>query len=201
MLKQTNMIDKLESQKDQIKQMCVENDTLKNHNKVNDSVIKTLNDRNNKLKKELESVKNIHFSSSYLSAQSMINLDNVTELNEHFDCILYPEKEEDISQKQGLTIKGSSDDFVGAIQVWRRILETKDDGEKTFENLIFKLSNFKVEKDCVKCIVSSRDKSSTMTKCTLSIFKSGTIMISRVRNQEVNAVIKFASGVFISALK
>ena len=47
----------------------------------------------------------------------MGNKDTVTEANEHFDVILYPEKEENIEYKQGLTIKGSSDEFKDAFRV------------------------------------------------------------------------------------
>ena len=69
------------------------------------------------------------------NSSNLFLIDNVTELNEHFDCILYPEKEETISLKQGLTIKGSSNDYLEAVQAWRKILEAKDDGEKTFADL------------------------------------------------------------------
>ena len=43
--------------------------------------------------------------------------DSVTEANEYFDCVLYPEQEEKIQKKQGLTIIGSSDGFNDALEV------------------------------------------------------------------------------------
>ena len=43
------MIDKIEAQKYKLKQIFDENDKLKSHNKLKDSVIKTLNDRNDTL--------------------------------------------------------------------------------------------------------------------------------------------------------
>ena len=47
----------------------------------------------------------------------MGNKDTVTEANEHFDVIIYPEKEENNEYKQGLTIKGSSDELKDALRV------------------------------------------------------------------------------------
>ena len=62
----------------------------------------------------------------------MGNKDTVTEANEHFDVILYPEKEENIEYKQGLTIKGNSDEFKDALRVWMSILENKDSNDRVF---------------------------------------------------------------------
>ena len=81
----------------------------------------------------------------------MGNKDTVTEANEHFDVILYPEKEENIEYKQGLTIKGSSDEFKDALRVWMSILANKDSINKVFLDTKFKLSSFKPEKDGTRC--------------------------------------------------
>ena len=79
----------------------------------------------------------------------MGNKDTVTEANERFDVILYPEKEKNIKYKQGLTIKGSSDEFKDALRVWMSILENKDSNDRVFLDTKFKLSSFKPEKDAM----------------------------------------------------
>ena len=108
----------------------------------------------------------------------MGNKDTVTEANEHFDVILYPEKEENIEYKQGLTIKGSSDEFKDALRVWMSILENKDFNERVFLDTKFKLSSFKPEKDGTRCNVTITKMDKSMN-CILNLFKSGTVLISR----------------------
>ena len=106
----------------------------------------------------------------------MGNKDTVTEANEHFDVILYPEKEENIEYKQGLTIKGSSDEFKDALRVWMSILENKDSNDRVFLDTKFKLSSFKPEKGGTRCNVTITKMNKSMN-CILNIFKSGTVVI------------------------
>ena len=130
----------------------------------------------------------------------MGNKDTVTEANEHFDVILYPEKEENIEYKQGLTIKGSSDEFKDALRVWMSILENKDSNDRVFLDTKFKLSSFKPEKYGTRCNVTITKMDKSMI-CILSIFKSGTVLILEKKPSDITAVLEFSLGVFIPIIK
>ena len=130
----------------------------------------------------------------------MGNKDTVPEANEHFDVILYPEKEENIEYKQGLTIKGSSDEFKDALRVWMSILENTDSNDRVFLDTKFKLSSFKPEKDGTRCNVTITKMDKSMN-CILNIFKSGTVLISRKKPSYITSVLEYFSGVFIPIIK
>ena len=44
----------------------------------------------------------------------------VTETNEWYDVVVYPQKEEDVANKQGLAMKGSRDEYGKMIECWKR---------------------------------------------------------------------------------
>ena len=126
--------------------------------------------------------------------------DNVTETNENFDCVLFPEKEEKIELKQGITIKGSSEEYIEALKAWKDILENNDSRDRAFIDIRFKCGSFKKEKDGTKCTVSITKKNK-VAKCILTIFKSGTILVIRTRPSDIIAVLDFSSEVLIPILK
>ena len=79
-------------------------------------------------------------------------MDLINESNEFFDCSVYPEKVENKSDRQGITIKGSAEEYLKATEIWRETLLKKDDLTRQLGDLKFKFNGFKKEKDGMKAI-------------------------------------------------
>ena len=60
---------------------------------------------------------------------------DIEEHYEYFDVISYPEKAEKATDKQGITIKGSDQEFLDASKSLRALLEAKDGRSMKVMNL------------------------------------------------------------------
>ena len=76
---------------------------------------------------------------------------DIEENNEYFDVTSYPEKADKALDKQGITIKGSDQEFLDASKALRALLEAKDGRSMKVMNLESKMTGFKKEKDGMKC--------------------------------------------------
>ena len=130
----------------------------------------------------------------------MIMATAIDESNEYFDLVSYPAKTENLSEKQGVTIKGTTQEFLDAAKALRCLLADKDGRLRMIETAKMKLTGFKKEKDGNKCIVNLENQESWRV-CQLSVFHSGTILLSRVKNNDFEAVMEIASSVIVPILK
>ena len=74
-------------------------------------------------------------------------MDTLAESNEFFDCNVYPEKGENILEKQGFTIKGTLEEYTKATDIWRNYLVRKDGRIMKLQDWKFKMTNIKKEKE------------------------------------------------------
>ena len=120
----------------------------------------------------------------------------IAEVNEHFDIVVYPEKEDKLLDKQGITVKGCSEQFRQTVELWRRMLVSKETRERKFKGASFKILKVSQEKGGSKAIVSV-----TEGKCAMTVFNTGTILLARVKGSEFEAVREFATESFIPITK
>ena len=61
-----------------------------------------------------------------LEEQTKEKMEILTESNKWFDCRTYPEKEQDLNNMQGITVKGSRDEYLKMVQMWKEELKKKE---------------------------------------------------------------------------
>ena len=115
------------------------------------------------------------------------NMNIINEVNEWFEATTYPEKDDDPANKQGITLKGTRDDYLRMVESWRKLLESRDETERSLNGVVWKLTTVKSEKDGIKgtIIIGGANK------CCLTIFKSGTIMLARAKANPFETVHQF----------
>ena len=126
---------------------------------------------------------------------------HIQEANEHFDVCFFPEKEKNIENKQGITLKGNTDEYNDAFDGLKDIIWIKDGAEKVFNNKNFKFSNFKVEKDCLKAMVNLKLDNGEVGRTMLSMFNSRTMMLSRQKKSDIKYAMSFAKDVLVPLTK
>ena len=119
------------------------------------------------------------------------------ESNEYYDCVLYPEEAE---EKQGITIKGTVDEFRLPVERMRQALGRKDARERTYGKLTFKLMAPILERNSKKSVVCIKGLGQ-WAKCAITIFRSSTISIARVKLHTIEVVIDFTTNIVIPMLK
>ena len=53
-------------------------------------------------------------------------MDLLTESTDYYDIVFYPDTVDQLQDKQGVTIKGKSDELARAIGFWQSIIASKD---------------------------------------------------------------------------
>ena len=115
-----------------------------------------------------------------IDKREVIDKKMIDESNEYFDLVSYPAKVENVSDKQGITIKGTAQEYLDAAKALRCLLAEKDGRLRMIGTAKMKLTGFKKEKDGNKCI-ANLEKQESWSNCQLSVFHSGTILLSRVK--------------------
>ena len=84
-------------------------------------------------------------------------------------------------------------------EYWRDLLKSKDSSVRKHDGVLWKFLNVKKEKDGIKGTVSMGECFDS--KCVLTVFKSGTILLARSKGSPFEVVKEFASRVLIPITK
>ena len=81
------------------------------------------------------------------------------------------------------------------VDYWRKLLESKDGREKTFNGKNWKILHVKAEKDSIKGTINIGAKGAH--KCIITVFKSGTMLLATAKSFSFDVVLDFASNILI----
>ena len=54
-----------------------------------------------------------------------MEFDEITESTDHYDIVFYPEKAEQLQDKQGVTIKGKTEELARAVTCWQTTMRSE----------------------------------------------------------------------------
>ena len=91
-------------------------------------------------------------------------------------------------------MKGTRDSYIRMVEQWRKTLESRDDRERSFNDITWRILEIKEEKDGIKGTIMIGG-----SKCCITIFKSGTITLARSKSNPFEVVKNFAANILIPA--